>query len=166
MPARASGRLPCLTSPNTAAPPRWPCARAGGPTRSWTGCTPTMPRVPTHSLSATRVAAVPFLPTPRSRTQRGDPRRPAHGRDAAPDRGRSSTALDVAPPRPLGPRAVRAGVLPRDDPEGPASPQTVVEESQEAPWAGQPGAAAGLCRTPPELAGWGPTRPACLGLRG
>src|ERR687886_662618 len=134
MPARASGRWPYLTSPSTAAPRRWPCARAGGPTRSWAGCTPTMPRVPTPSFPAAPAAAVPFLPAPQSRTRRDDPRRPAHGRDAAPDRGRSSAALDTAPPCRMGPRALRAGVLSRDDPNGPARPQAVLEEGQVRLW--------------------------------
>src|SRR5215218_4303253 len=132
MPAPASGRSPSSTSLSTAAPPRWPGARAGGPTRFWAGCTPTTPRVLTRSRSAAPAAAVPFLPTPRRRTRRGHPHRPAYGRDAAHRRGRSGAALDVAPPGRLGARAVRAGVLSRDDPGGPAPPQAVVEESQEA----------------------------------
>src|SRR3954462_10661756 len=45
--------------------------------------------------SVVRAAAVPFLPTARSRTRRGGLRRPAHGRDAAPRRGGSSPALDA-----------------------------------------------------------------------
>src|SRR5919199_1804643 len=48
---------------------------------------PTMPRVLTHSRSAAPAVAVPFLPTARSRPRRDDPRRSAHGRDAAPNRG-------------------------------------------------------------------------------
>src|SRR5919202_1132119 len=90
-----------------------------------------MPRIPTHSLSAAPAVALPFFSPPRSRTRRDDPRRPAYGRDAAPDRGRSSAALDAAPPCRLGPRALRAGVLSRDDPNGPARPQAVLEESQK-----------------------------------
>src|SRR5215217_3566362 len=96
------------------------------------GCTPITRAAPPRSRSAAPAVAVPFLPTARSRTRRGGLRRPAHGRDAAPSRGRSSAALDVAPPGRLGARAVRAGVLSRDDPRGPAPPQAVVEESQEA----------------------------------
>src|ERR687883_1425991 len=164
MPARASGRLPCSTSPNTAAPRRWPCARAGGPTRSWAGCTPTMPRVLRHSLSAAPAVAVPFLPAPRSRTRRDDPRRPAYGRDAAPDRGRSSAALDAAPPCRLGPRALRAGVLSRDNPNGLARPQAVLEESQKASWTGRPGAKAGVYRARSRPARGSPARPASRGL--
>src|SRR5215210_9585973 len=132
MPAPASGPSPSLTSPSTAAPPRWPGARAGEPTLCWAGCTPPMPRVLTRSRSAAPAAAVPFLPTPHSRTRRGGLRRPAHGGHPTARRGRSGAALDVAPPRRLGARALRAGVLPRDDPGGPAPPQAVVEESQEA----------------------------------
>src|SRR5215211_3938228 len=166
MPAPASGRWLCLTSPSTAAPPRWPGARAGGLTPFWAGCTPTMPRVPTRSRSAARAAAVPFLPAPRSRTRRGGLRRPTCGRDATARRGRSSTALDLAPPGRLGPRAVRVGVLPRDDPCGPAPPQAILEEGQEAAGTGRSGAAAGLCRATPGRAGRRSTRPAFAGLRG
>src|SRR5215210_2270040 len=118
MPAPASGPAPCLTSLSTAAPPRWPCARVGGPTLCWAGCTPTLLRVLTCSPSAAPAAAVPFLPAARSRTRRGGLRRPAHGRHATYRRGRPSPALDVRPPGRLGPRAVRAFVLPRDDPRG------------------------------------------------
>src|SRR5215210_1645497 len=74
----------------------------------------------------------PFLCAARSRTRRGDPRRPAHGRNAAPNRRRSRAALDAAPPGRLGARALRVGVLSRDDPSGPAPPQAVLEEGQEA----------------------------------
>src|SRR3954449_7844018 len=131
MPAPASGRWLCSTSPSTAAPRRWPGARAGGPTPCWAGGTPITRAAPMRSPSVVRAAAVPFLPTARSRTRRDDPRRPAHGRGATPRRGRSSPALDVAPPRWLGARPVRAEVLSRDDPGGPAPPQAVVEESKE-----------------------------------
>src|SRR5215207_3344820 len=60
MPAPASGPSPALTSRSTAAPPRWPGARAGGPTRFWAGCTPTMPRVLTHLRSAAPAAVPPL----------------------------------------------------------------------------------------------------------
>src|SRR3954465_4857658 len=132
MPARASGPSPSLTSPSTAAPPRWPGARAGGLTRGWIGCTPLTRAAPPRAPSAARAAAVPFLPTARSRTRRGGLRRPAYGRDATARRGRSGAALDVAPPGRLGARAVRVGVLSRNDPCGSAPPHAVVEESQEA----------------------------------
>jgi len=165
MPAPVSARSPCLTSPSTAAPRRWPCARAGGPTPCWAGCTPTMPRALTRSRSAAPAAAVPFLPAPQSRTRQGHQRRPAHGRDAAHSWGRSSPALDVAPPCPLGSRAVRAEVLSRDDPNSAARPQAVLEESQEAARPGRPGAAGSLCRAAPGRAGLRPTRPAPVGLR-
>src|SRR3982751_5783933 len=163
-PVRA--RSPCLTSPSTAAPPRWPCARAGGPTPCWAGRTPTMPRVPTRLRSAAPAAAVPCLPAPRSRTRRGDLRRPAHGRDAAPSRGRPRATLDVAPPGRLGARALRPGVLSRDDPLRPAPARAVVEESQDAAGPGQPGAAPGVYRAAPGRAGGRPTRPAPVGLPG
>src|SRR5687767_3404729 len=120
---------------------------------------PTTPRVPPCSRSAAPAAAVPFLPAPRSRTRRDDPRGPAHGRDATPSRGRSGPALDVAPPGRLGPRALRVGVLPRDDPGGPAPPQAVVEESRDAAGTGLPGEEGGLCRAAPGRAGRGATRP-------
>src|SRR5215204_742233 len=132
MPAPASGPSPCLTSLSTAAPPRWPCAWVGEPTLCWAGCTPTMLRVLTRSCSAAPAAAVPFLPTARSRTRRGGLRRPAHGRDATARSGGSRATLDVASPGRLGPRALRVCVLPRDDPRSPAPPHAVVEESQEA----------------------------------
>src|SRR3954453_23081047 len=165
-PAPASGRLLCLTSLSTAAPPRWPCARAGGLTRWWIGCTPITRAAPTRSRSAARAAAVPFLPTARSRARRGGLRRPADGRDATARRGRPRAALDLAPPGRLGPRAVRVGVLPRDDPKSPAPPQAVVEEGQEAAGTGRPGAATGVPRAAPERAGGGPPREASPGLFG
>src|SRR5436305_14218370 len=105
---------------------------------------PTTPRVLTRSRSAAPAAAVPFLPTARSRTRRGGLRGPAHGGHPTHRRGRSSAALDLAPPGRLGARALRPGVLPRDDPRGPAPPQAVVEEGQEAARPGCLGAAAGL----------------------
>src|SRR5215211_938892 len=165
MPAPASGPSPSVTSPSTAAPPRWPGARAGEPTPCWAGCTPTMPRVLTRSRSAAP-AVVPFLPAPPSRTRRGGLRRSAHSRDAAPRRGGSGAALDLAPPGRLGPRALWLPLLPRDNPRRPAPPQAVVEESQEAARPGRPRAAAGLCRAAPGRAGRRSTRPAPLGLRG
>src|SRR5215210_7864068 len=168
MPAPESGPSPSLTSPSTAAPPRWPGTRAGEPTRCWAGCTPTMPRALTRLRSAAPAAAVPFLPAPPSRTRRDDPRRSAHGRDAAPSRGGSGAALDVAPPGRLGPRAVWAEVLSRDDPHSPAPPQAVVEESQEAVGTGLPGAATSVHRAAPGRAGGRSTRSAsrCLSRRG
>src|SRR3954471_3218326 len=121
---------------------------------------PTTPRVLTHSRSAAPAAAVPFLPAPGSRTRRDDPHRPACGRDAAPRRGRSSATLDLAPPRPLGARALWAEVLSRDGPNGPTRPQAVVEESQEAAGTGRSRAATSVHRAAPERAGARPTRPA------
>src|SRR3954451_24897793 len=173
-PARASGPSPSSTSPSTAAPPRCPGARAGGPTPCWAGCTPITRAAPTRSRSAAPAAAVPFLPTARSRARRGGLRRPAHGRDATARRGRPRAALDVAPPGRLGPRALWAEVLPRDDPRGPAPPQAVVEavveavvdEGQEAARPGRPRAAAGVPRAAPERAGGRPTRSASRGLCG
>src|SRR5215210_2974182 len=166
MPAPASGPSPSLTSPSTAAPRRWPGARVGVRTPCWAGCTPTTPRVPTRSRSAARAAAVPFLPAAPSRTRRDDPRRSAHGRDATARRGRSGAALDVAPPGRLGPRALRAEVLSRDDPRGPAPPQAVVEEGQEAAGTGRSGAATSVHRAAPERVGRRSTRPAPVGLHG
>src|SRR3982751_1708652 len=166
MPAPASGPSPSLTSPSTAALRRWPCARAGGLTPSWVGSPPITPRVLTRSPSAAPAAAGPFLPTARSRTRRGGLRRPAHGRDATARRGRPRAARDVPPPGRRGPRALRAGVLPRDDPRGPAPPQAVVEESQEAAGTGRSGAATSVHRAASGRAGWRPTRPAPAGLRG
>src|SRR5215203_4163959 len=130
--APASGPLLSTRSRKALAPRTWLGAPDAIPRPLWVGCTPTTPRVPPRSRSAARVVAVPFLPAARSRTRRGGLRRPAHGRHAAPSRGRSSATLDVAPPGRLGARALRPGVLSRDDPRGPAPPQAVVEESQEA----------------------------------
>src|SRR3954465_11920710 len=127
---------------------------------------PTTPGVLTPPRSAAPAAAVPFLPAPPSRPRRDDPRRPAHGRDAAPSRGRSGATLDVAPPGRLAARALRAGVLSRDDPGCSAPPQAVLEESQEAARPGRPGAAAGVYRAAPGRAGGRPTRSASRGLRG
>src|SRR4051795_13675367 len=166
MPAPASGHSLCLTSPSTAAPPRWPGARAGGPTRCWAGCTPITRAAPTRLRSAAPADAVPFLPTARSRTRRGGLRGPAHGGHPPPRRGGSSPALDVAPPGRLGPRALRARVLSRDDPRGPAPPQAVVEEGQDVAGPGRSGAAAGVYRAAPGRAGGRPTRSASRGLRG
>src|SRR3954453_13831040 len=127
-----------------------------------------MPRALTRSRSAAPAAAVPFLPAPRSRTRRGGLRRPAHGGHPTPRRGLSSPALDLAPPRPLGARALWAEVLSRDDPRGPAPPQAVVEavveEGQEAARPGRPRAAAGLCRAAPGRAGRRSTRSASVVL--
>src|SRR5690242_2044293 len=93
---------------------------------------PTRPKVPPRSPTATRAAAVPFLPELRSRARRGGLRGPAHGRHPALSWGGSSAALDLAPSGRLGPRALRLGVLSRDDPGCSAPPHAVVEESQEA----------------------------------
>src|SRR3954462_10420593 len=98
-----------------------------------------MPRALTRSRPAAPAAAVPFLPAPRSRARRGGLRGPAHGGPPTPRRGGSTPPLDVAPPRWLGPRALRSGVLPRDDPGCSAPPHAVVEESQEAAGTGRSG---------------------------
>src|SRR3954468_16654127 len=127
---------------------------------------PTTPTVPRPSPTAARAAAVPFFPTAHSRTRRGGLRGPAYGGHPTPRRGRSSAALDLAPPRWLGARPVRAEVLSRDDPRGPAPPHAVVEESQEAAGPGRPGAAAGVHRAAPGRAGRRSTRSASRGLRG
>src|SRR4051795_5288260 len=119
-----------------------------------------------HPRGRASAAAVPFLPTPRSRTRRGGLRGPAPGGHPPHRRGGSSPALDVAPPGRLGPRALRPSVLSRDDPRGPAPPQAVLEEGQEVAGTGRPGAAAGLCRAAPGRAGRRSTRSASRGLRG
>src|SRR6059036_2360178 len=125
---------------------------------------PTTPRVLTRSRSAAPAVAAPFLPAPRSRARRGGLRGPAHGGHPTYRGGGSSPALDVAPSRPLGARALRSGVLPRDDPGCSAPPQAIVEEGQEAAGPGRPGAAAGVHRAAPGRAGGRPTRPALGGL--
>src|SRR4029078_1850444 len=148
-------RSPCLTSPSTAAPPRWPGARVGEPTPCWAGCTPTMPRalsahVPPHGRP-------PSLFCPHRRAELGKVIRAAQRTAATPPIvgadpgwGRSSPALDVARLCPLGSRAFRAEVLSRDDPNSPARPQAVLEESQEAARPGRPGAAGIPCGADPE----------------
>src|SRR3954453_13939811 len=127
---------------------------------------PTTPTVPRPSPTAARAAAVPFLPTARSRTRRGGLRGPAYGGHPTHRRGRSSAALDLAPPGRLDARALWVGVLSRDDPRGPAPPQALVEESQEAARPGRPREKAGVHRAAPGLAGRRPTRPAAAGLCG
>src|SRR3954449_4585302 len=123
-----------------------------------------MPRVLTRSRSAAPAAAVPFLPAAPSRTRRGGLRRPAHGGHPTPRRGRPRAALDVAPLGRLGARALRPGVLSRDDPDCSAPPQAVVEESQKAAGTGRSRAATSVHRAAPERAGGRPTRPAFGGL--
>jgi transposase len=59
MPAPASGRWLCSTSPSTAAPPRWPGAADAIPKPLWVGCTPITPRVLTLS-SFTAPAVAPL----------------------------------------------------------------------------------------------------------
>src|SRR3954465_14190304 len=127
---------------------------------------PTTPTVPRPSPTAARAAPVPFLPTARSRTRRGGLRGPAHGGHPTPRRSRSRAALDLAPPGRLGARALRPAVLSRDDPRGPAPPQAVVEEGQEAAGPGQPGAATSVHRAVPGRAGGRPTRSTPAGLCG
>src|ERR671939_111122 len=124
---------------------------------------PTTRRVPPRSRSTAPAVAVPFLPTARSRARRGGLRGPAHGGHPTPRRGRPRATLDLAPPGRLGPRALRPGVLSRDDPRGPAPPQAVVEESQEAAGTGQPGAATSVHRAVPGRAEGRATRPAPVG---
>src|SRR3954454_20817223 len=127
---------------------------------------PTTPRVLTRSRSAAPADAVPFLPASQSRTRRDDSHRSAHGRDVAPSWGRSGATLDVAPPGRLGPRALRARVLSRDDPRGPAPPHAVGEEGQEVAGTGRSGAATSVHRAAPRGSGRRPTRSASRGLPG
>src|SRR4051794_5724326 len=127
---------------------------------------PTTRRVPPRSRSTAPAVAVPFFPPARSRARRGGLRGPAHGGHPPHRRGRPRATLDLAPPGRLGPRALRAEVLSRDDPRCPAPPRTVVEEGQDVAGPGRPRAAAGLSRAAPGLAGRRATRPAPVGLRG
>src|SRR3954454_8360492 len=126
----------------------------------------TTPRVLTRSRSAAPVAAVPFLPASQSRTRRDDPIRSAHGRDVAPRWGRSGATMSAAPRGGLGPRALRAEVLSRDDPRAPAPPRAVVEEGQEVAGPGRSGAATSVHRAAPRWSGRCPTRSASRGLPG
>src|SRR4051812_34397591 len=73
-----------------------------------------MPRALTRSRSAARAAAVPFLPTARSRTRRGGLRRPAHGGPPVPPQGRPPPFF--CPQR----EAERGGVV--GAPQRPAAP--------------------------------------------
>src|SRR3954452_20700726 len=99
--------------------------------------------------------------------------RPSARRPPAPSKGRiqpraGRCAAWSAGPQPgrRGPRALRARVLSRDDPRGPAPPQAVVEEGQEAARPGRPGAAAGVPRAAPRCSGRRSTRSTSRGLRG
>src|SRR3982751_1101228 len=165
MPAPVSGPLLSTRSRKARAPRAWPRAPGAIPRPSWVGCTPITPRVLTRSPSAAR-AADPPLRSDRGGASRRRLRRPAHGRDATARRGRPRAALDVAPPGRLGARALRAGVLPRDDPRGPAPPHAVVEEGQEAAGTGRSGAATSVHRATPGRAGRRPTRSTSAGLSG
>src|SRR5215207_6349806 len=164
MPAPASEPSPSTTSRRARAPRAWPGARDAMPRPLWVGCTPITHRVLTHSVSAAP-AADPPLRSDRGGASRRRLRRPAYGGHPTRRRGRPSAALDPHAAGAVCARTLRLPLLPRDNPRGPAPPQAVVEESQEAARPGRPGAQAGVYRAPPELAGRRPARPAPLGLR-
>src|SRR3954466_5906858 len=165
MPAPVSEPLRSTRSRRARAPRAWPGARDAIPRPSWVGSTPITPRVLTRSGFAAPAAAPP-LRSDCGGASRRRLRRPAYGRHPTPRRSRPSAALDPEAADAVCARALRLPLLPRDDPHSPAPPQAVVEESQEATGTGRSGAAAGLCRATPGLAGRRPTRSASLGLPG
>src|SRR4051812_23229312 len=161
---RAHTVLGWVPASNQGGPAAGPAGGGAAP-RGGGGGPPPLPRAaPPRLRSAAPADAVPFLPAPRSRTRRGGLRGPAHGGHPPPRRGGSSPALDVAPPGRLGPRALRARVLSRDDPRGPAPPQAV--EGPEVAGPGRSGAATSVHRAAPRWSGRRPTRSASRGLPG
>src|SRR3954451_23647606 len=165
MPAPVSEPLRSTTSRRARAPRAWPRARDAIPRPSWVGCTPITPRVLTRSGFAAP-AADPPLRSDCGGASRRRLRRPAYGRHPTPRGGRPGTTVDPQAADSVCAGALRPPLLPRDDPRGPAPPQAVVEESQEAARPGEPRAAAGLCRASPGRARRRPARPAPLGLPG
>src|SRR3954453_14236456 len=165
MPAPVSEPLRSTTSRRALAPRAWPGARDAIPRPSWVGCTPITPRVLTRSGFAAP-AADPPLRSDCGGASRRRLRRPAYGRHPTPRGGRPGTTVDPQAAEPVGAPALRPPLLPRDDPRGPAPPQAVVEESQEAAGTGRSGAAAGVHRAAPGCSGRRSTRSASLGLCG
>src|SRR3954466_14352482 len=143
MPARASE--PSTTSRRARAPRAWPRAPGAIPRPSWVGGTPITPRVLTLSGFAAP-AADPPLRSDRGGASRRRLRRPASGGPPPPRRGRPGAARHPQAAGAVCARALRPPLLSRDDPDSPAPPQAVVEESQEAAGTGQPRAAGGLCQ--------------------
>src|SRR3954469_21649828 len=165
MPAPVSEPLRSTTSRRARAPRAWPRARDAIPRPSWVGSTPITHRVLTRSGFAAP-AADPPLRSDRGGASRRRLRRPAYGRHPTPRRSRPSAALDPEAAGAVCARTLWPPLLPRDDPRGPAPPQAVVEESQEAAGTGRSGAAGGLCRAAPRCSGGRSTRSASLGLCG
>src|SRR5215210_2817229 len=163
--APASARSPSTRSRAALAPRAWPRAPDVIPRPSWIGCTPITHGVLTLSGFAAP-AADPPLRTDRGGASRRGLRRPAHGRHPTRRGGRPGTAVDPQAAGAVCARALWPPLLPRDNPRCLAPPQAVVDEGQEAARPSRPGAAAGLCRATPELAGRCPTRSASAGLRG
>src|SRR3954447_9604122 len=143
MPAPASEPLLSTRSRTALAPRAWPRAPDAIPRPSWVGCTPITHGVLTLSGFAAP-AADPPLRTDRGGASRHGLRRPAHGGHPTRRRGRPGTAVDPQAAGAVCARALWPPLLPRDDPRGPAPPQAVVEESQEASGPGRPGVAAGV----------------------
>src|SRR3954453_4805018 len=163
MPAPVSEPLRSTTSRRALAPRAWPRARGALPTPPWVGCTPITPRVLTRSGFAAP-AADPPLRSDCGGASRRRLRRPAYGRHPTPRGGRPGTTVDPQAADAVCARPLRPPLLPRDDPRGPAPPQAVVEEGQEAARPGRSGAATSVYRATPGRAGWRPTRPASAGL--
>src|ERR1700759_4064881 len=111
-------------------------------------------------------AVAPLLPAHRSRTGYRSPRRPGNGCRPAGSRCRSPAAVDAAAPGRLGARALWPALLSRDDPSGPASLGSVLEEGKEAARSGRSRKAASLCRTGARPVGRRSTRPLSAGLLG
>src|SRR4051812_37975436 len=164
MPAPASEPLRSTRSRKARAPRAWPGARDAIPRPSWVGCTPITHRVLTRSGFAAP-AADPPLRSDCGGASRRRLRRPAYGRHPTPRGGRPGTTVDPQAADAVCARTLRPPLLPRDTPRGPAPPQAVVEESQEAARPGEPRAAAGVHRASPGRARRRPTRSASAGLR-
>src|SRR4051794_41836880 len=154
MPARASEPSPSTTSRRARAPRAWPRAPGAIPRPSWVGCTPRTPRVLTRSVFAAP-AADPPLRSDRGGASRRRLRRPAYGGHPTSRRGRPGAARHPQAAGAVWGRALRPPLLSGDDPDSPAPPQAVVEESQDAAGPGQPRAAAGGWRTDREGGGGG-----------
>src|SRR3954451_11803073 len=138
MPAPVSEPLRSTTSRRARAPRAWPGARDAIPRPSWVGGTPITPRVLTRSGFAAPAADPPLRPDGGGASGRRLPR-PAYGRRPPPRRSRPSAARDPEAAGAVCARPLRPPLLPRDDPRGPAPPQAVVEESQEAAGTGRSG---------------------------
>src|ERR1700746_1290880 len=163
--APASAFWRSMRSRKPAAPRGWRRTRTATRRRSWSGCTPTTSAVPRRSPIAAPGAA-PLLPAHRSRPWHRRPHRPVRRRRTPCSRCRSRAPMDAAAPGRLGARALWPALLSRDDPGGPASLGSVLEEGQEAARSGRFRKAASLRRAGARPVGRCPTRPLPAGLLG